>query len=542
MLDNQPPPLENYNLFRTDRVLREAVAREAPDRLNEELTALGELGGRAETIALGFDANEHPPRLLTHDRFGNRIDEVRFHPAWHALMTHALRAGLAGSAWDDPRPNAHVRRAAKFFLWSQVESGHGCPVSMTYAAVPVVRGIQGRGDAWLRALTQPHYDARTLPIARKSGGLCGMGMTERQGGSDVRTNETRAAAATTPGSGQEYLLEGQKWFCSAPASDAFLVLAQAPGGLSCFLVPRVLPDATRNAMHLVRLKEKLGNRSNASAEVEFHSAHGWLIGEEGEGLGRIVEMVNHTRLDCALGSAGLIRAALAQAIHHATYRRAFGKALIDQPLMRNVLADLALESEAATLLVLRVARTIDDSPKTASASALKRIGTALAKYYVCKRAPAIAGEALECLGGNGYVEESIMPRLYREAPLNSIWEGSGNVNALDVVRVLQKQPEAFAAWRAEIEAASDEPVIAAALRAFERDAREQSLDQSQARALSERMALLWQAALLRRYAPGFAAEAFLRSRFGAAGRTLGTLPPGLELRNIIDRAAPVEAA
>ena len=542
MFDNQPPPLENYNLFRTDRVLREVVAREAPDGLNDELTALGELGGRAETIALGFDANEHPPQLRAHDRFGNRVDEVRFHPAWHALMTHALRAGLAGWAWEDPHPNPHVRRAAKFFLWSQVESGHGCPVSMTYAAVPVVRGLQGAGDAWLRALTQPQYDARTLPIAQKSGGLCGMGMTERQGGSDVRTNETRAAAVTTPGSGREYLLNGQKWFCSAPSSDAFLVLAQAPGGLSCFLVPRILPDATRNAMQLVRLKDKLGNRSNASAEVEFHAAHGWLIGEEGGGLARIVEMVNHTRLDCALGSAGLIRAALAQAIHHATYRRAFGKALIDQPLMQNVLADLALESEAATLLALRVARTIDDSPKSASASALKRIGTALAKYYICKRAPAIAGEALECLGGNGYVEESIMPRLYREAPLNSIWEGSGNVNALDVVRVLQKQPEAFAAWRAELEAASDEPLVAAELAAFERDLRDQSIAQSQARALSEKMALLWQTALLHRYAPGFVAEAFARSRLGAAGRTLGTLPPGLQFRTIIDRAAPVEAA
>ncbi|HEY1881459.1 MAG TPA: acyl-CoA dehydrogenase family protein [Candidatus Cybelea sp.] len=540
MLDNQPPALENYNLFRTDRVLREAVAREAPDGVNGELTVLGELAGRAETIALGFDANEHPPELRTHDRFGERIDEVRFHPAWHTLMSHALRAGLAGLAWDDPRPNPHVRRAAKFFLWSQVEAGHGCPLSMTYAAVPVVRALQHAGATWVRALTQPHYDARTLPIEQKSGGLCGMGMTERQGGSDIRTNQTRAIAATTPGSGQEYLLDGQKWFCSAPASDAFLVLAQAPSGISCFLVPRVLPDATRNAMQLVRLKDKLGNRSNASAEVEFHAAHGWLIGDEGEGLVRIVEMVNHTRLDCALGSAGLMRAALAQAIHHAIYRRAFGKALIDQPLMQNVLADLALESEAATLLVLRVARTID-APNSPAASALKRIGTALAKYYICKRAPAIAAEALECLGGNGYVEESIMPRLYREAPLNSIWEGSGNVNALDVVRVLQKQPEAYAAWRAELEAALDEPLIAAELRGFERDLRDRSLAQAQARALGEKMALLWQAALLHRYAPSLVAEAFLRSRLGAAGRTLGTLPPAIDFRSIIDRAAPMEA-
>ncbi|HEX3369402.1 MAG TPA: acyl-CoA dehydrogenase family protein [Candidatus Cybelea sp.] len=541
MLDNQPPALENYNLFRTDRVSREAVAREAPDGGTDELTLLGELAGRTETIALGFDANEHPPELRTHDRFGERIDEVRFHPAWHTLMAHALRAGLAGLAWEDPGPNPHVRRAAKFFLWSQVEAGHGCPVSMTYAAVPVVRGMHAAA-AWVRALTQPQYDARALPIAQKTGGLCAMGMTERQGGSDVRTNQTRAMAATTSGSGQEYLLNGQKWFCSAPASDAFLVLAQAPGGISCFFVPRVLPDATRNAMQLVRLKDKLGNRSNASAEVEFHAAHGWLIGDEGEGLRRIVEMVNHTRLDCALGSAGLMRAALAQAIHHATYRRAFGKALIDQPLMQNVLADLALESEAATLLVLRLARAVDDSPKSPAASALKRIGTALAKYYICKRAPAIAAEALECLGGNGYVEESIMPRLYREAPLNSIWEGCGNLNALDVVRVLQKQPDAYAAWRAELEAASDEPLIAAELLAFERDLRDRSLEQAQARALAEKMALLWQTALLHRYAPGLVARAFLRSRLGAAGRTLGTLPPGIDFRGIIDRAAPLDAA
>jgi putative acyl-CoA dehydrogenase len=412
---------------------------------------------------------------------------------------------------------------------------------MTYASIPVISTQPQLAQTWLPALTQPHYDARSLPVREKLGALCGMGMTERQGGSDVRTNQTRAVAAAAPGGGKEYLLTGQKWFCSAPANDAFLVLAQAPGGLSCFLVPRVLADATRNAMHIVRLKDKLGNRSNASAEVEFADARGWLIGDEGEGLNRIVEMVNYTRLDCAIGSAGLVRGALAQAIHHATYRQAFGKALIDQPLMQNVLADLALESEAATILFLRVARCVDDSSRDRRAQALKRVGTALAKYYVCKRAPAVVGEALECLGGNGYVEESIMPRLYREAPLNSIWEGSGNINALDVVRVLYKQPEAFEALRSEIEPALGEPMIAQELRELERDARDAALDQSQARRLSERMALLWQAALLDQHAPAFVSQAFIRSRLGAPGRTAGTLAPGLELRRIIDRAAPVEA-
>ncbi len=534
---NQPPPLENYNLFTSDRALREALASKAPALETAELEELGALAGRPEIIALGFDANENPPSLRTHDRFGNRIDEVVFHPAWHALMQHGTAAGLHATPWNDRRPYPHLRRAAKFYLWAQVESGHGCPLSMTYAAVPVLRAQPELADAWLPALARPAYDPRLLPIAQKAAALCGMGMTEKQGGSDVRANRTRATPAGRSGPGREYRLTGHKWFCSAPMSDAFIVLAQAAHGLSCFLLPRVLSDGTRNAFAIARLKDKLGNRSNASAEVEFDDAAAWLIGEEGEGLRRIVEMVNYTRLDCAIGSAALMRAALAQAVHHAAYRRAFGAALIEQPQMQNVLADLALESEAAIALCLRVARTIDGREH----AALKRLGTALAKYYVCKRAPVVVGEALECLGGNGYVEESIMPRLYREAPLNSIWEGSGNINALDVLRIVRKHPEALSAWSEEVADALGDPRIARYAQRIETDVR--AGEDAQARSVSERMAIVWQAALLLRQAPPAFADAFVGARIGGeSGHALGTLPAGTPMRAIVDRAAPAEAA
>jgi putative acyl-CoA dehydrogenase len=539
VVENQPPPLEGYNLFATDKALVEALEREAPGSPPDEFELLGELAGRPEVIALGFAANEHPPQLQTHDRFGHRIDEVRFHPAWHTLMRHAVQAGLHGGPWRDLMPYPHARRAAKFFIWSQVESGHGCPISMTYAAVPAVSAQPELAAVWVPAFAERAYDPELRAIAQKTSALCGMGMTEKQGGSDVRANQTRAVAADRRGPGCEYLLTGHKWFCSAPMNDAFLVLAQTGAGISCFLVPRVLADGTRNPFAIARLKDKLGNRSNASAEVEFDATHGWLTGEEGRGLATIVEMVNYTRLDCTIGSAGLIRAALAQAVHHATYRFAFGAALIDQPLMQNVLADLALESEAATALFMRVARAIDDAPNDPRAAALKRIGTALGKYYVCKRAPAIVAEALECLGGNGYVEESSLPRLYREAPLNSIWEGSGNINALDVLRIMNKQPDALEAWRNEIEPALSQPRIAAEAQRLHRDLRDANELEGQARWIVERMALLWQAALLVRYAPTHVADGFVASRIGSgSGRTPGTLPRGVALRAIIDRAAP----
>ncbi len=542
-VDNQPPLLENYNLFETDRALVGALAQQTPAASTQELVSLGELAGRADTIALGFDANEHPPELHTHDRFGNRIDEVVFHPAWHRLMQYAAQAGLAGAPWRDQGPYPHVRRAAKFYVWGQVESGHGCPISMTYAAVPVIRTQPELAALWLGPLTARDYDPRLVNVTEKAAALCGMAMTEKQGGSDVRANTTRAVPARRGGSGCEYLLTGHKWFCSAPMNDAFLVLARAPGGLSCFLVPRVLADGTRNAFAIMRLKNKLGNRSNASAEIEFDQTRAWLIGEEGEGVARIVEMVNFTRMDCALGSTALLRASLVAATHHTSNRRAFGTPLIDYPLMQNVLADLALESEAALLLCVRVARAIDESAENPQAAALKRIGTALAKYYVCKRAPVAVGEALECLGGNGYVEESIMPRLYREAPLNSIWEGSGNINALDVLRILRKQPESLEAWRTEIASGLGDTVVRAEAERLLGDLRDPAMSAARGREISERMALLWQAALLVQHSPSPVADAFVASRIGSKwGRTFGTLPPGTDFRAIVERAAPQREA
>jgi putative acyl-CoA dehydrogenase len=538
VVENQPPALENYNVFLSDRVLVEAVAREAPGCSTGELTELGALAGRPETIALGFDANEHPPELRTHDRFGHRIDEVRFHPAWHELMRHATSYGLHGTPWEDAQPYPHVRRAAKFFVWSHVESGHGCPISMTYAAVPALRLQPEIASTWVPAFASRAYDPRLVPIAEKGAALCGMGMTEKQGGSDVRANTTRATPSSKGGPGKEYSITGHKWFCSAPMCDAFLVLAQAAAGLSCFFVPRVLADGSRNPFSIQRLKHKLGNRSNASSEIELDDTHGWLIGEEGRGVQTIVEMVNHTRLDCIVGSAGLIHEALVQAIHHAIYRNTFGAPLIDRPLMQNVLADVALESEGAIALFMRIARAIDEAPRDDQSAALKRIGTAVGKYYVCKRAPGVVGEALECLGGNGYVEESIMPRLYREAPVNSIWEGSGNINALDVLRIVRKQPESLAALRAEIEPVAGDARVRAELSALEREVGDVSALEARARSVAERLALLWQASLLMQYAPQAVADAFVDSRLARGGRTMGTLPASASVREIVERASP----
>jgi putative acyl-CoA dehydrogenase len=535
---NQPPPLENYNLYTSDRALREGLEREAPGVAHDDVRDIGELAGHPDVIQLGFDANANPPELHTHDRYGNRIDEVRFHPSYHVLMATAAGRGLHATPWVDEQPYAHVRRAAKFYLWSQVEAGHGCPISMTYAAIPALRHNAALTRDWLPKFAARAYDPRLLPIEDKQSATCGMAMTEKQGGSDVRANQTRATRTSAEGI---YALDGHKWFCSAPMSDAFLVLAQTDRGLTCFFVPRVLPDATRNTFLIQRLKDKLGNRSNASSEIEFDGTTlGWILGEEGRGVQTIVEMVNQTRLDCIIGSASLMRQALAQAIHHATYRYTFGAPLVHHVLMQNVLADLALESEAATALALRVSRTVDEAADYRSA-ALKRIGTAIGKYYVCKRAPGIAGEALECLGGNGYVEEFIMPRLYREAPVNSTWEGSGNIIALDVLRALRKHPESFDALRDEIEPAMADARITTAFRRLERDLAEDELEW-QARSLVERMALLWQASLLAQHAPNYVSDAFIETRIaGNWGGTMGTLPIKTALKGIVDRAAPVEA-
>jgi len=443
---NQATPLEGLDTFAVNRPLREALEREGGGFAVEAAHELGRLAGRPEVIALGFQANEHPPVLHTHDRVGRRIDEVEFHPAWHELMRLGVSYGLHAAPWRDPRPGAHVARATLFSLLSSVEAGFGCPISMTYSIVPALRAQPELAADWEPGLTSLDYDPGLRAPAGKRGLLAGMAMTEKQGGSDVRANTTVAEPVDGGGPGGEYALTGHKWFCSAPMCDVFLVLAQAPGGLSCFLVARVLPDGSRNAFHLQRLKDKLGNRSNASSEIELHGALARLVGEEGRGVPTIIEMVAHTRLDCCVGGATVMRQGVAHALHHTAERSAFGRRLIDQPLMINVLADLCVESEAATVTAMRLARAYDEAGESAEHGRFRRLATAVAKYWLCKRAPGHAHESLECLGGNGYVEASGLPRLYREAPLNGIWEGSGNVICLDVLRAMARDPggvEAF---------------------------------------------------------------------------------------------------
>ena len=531
---NQPPPLVGYDLFGADRALVEAVERHtAPELLDEvraELSGLGASAGSAQLQEWGAQANEHPPRLRTHDRYGHRIDEVEFHPAWHRLLGKGVGAGLT-TGWI--RPSGHVRRAAAFLVWTQVEAGTCCPLSMTNAAVPVLRADPELAAAWEPLLSSVIYDRELRPAARKAGALFGMGMTEKQGGSDVRANATAAAPLAEAGA---YALTGHKWFCSAPMSDGFLVLAQASAGLTCFLVPRVLEDGTRNVFLLQRLKDKLGNRSNASAEVEFDRTWARRVGEEGRGVRTIIEMVAATRLDCVLGSAGLMRQAVAQAVHHATHREAFGGRLADKPLMRNVLADLAIESEAATALALRLAAAYDDGGE--SERALLRLALPAAKYWVTKRCAPLVVEAAECLGGNGYVEESGLPRLVRESPLNSVWEGAGNIQALDVLRALQREPGALDAYLQEIGRAhgADHRLDRAVKDLFSELADLEGME-GRARRLVERLATVLQGSLLVRFAPPEVADAFCASRLGNDwGSTFGTLPSGLDLTAVVDRA------
>lgn len=536
-VSNQVPPLVDYDVFAADRALTEAVERHlAPELLAGARDELGELGrsaGSAQVQRWGAQANEYPPKLRTHDRYGHRIDEVEFHPAWHRLLGHAVTAGLT-DAWG--RPGGHVRRAAGFLVWTQPEGGHGCPLSMTHAAVPALRTDPVLAAEWEPRLTSWVYEEGLRPPEQKAGVLFGMGMTEKQGGSDVRANTTRAEPLSADG---EYLLTGHKWFCSAPMSDGFLVLAQAPGGLTCFLLPRVLPDGTRNAFAIQRLKDKLGNRSNASSEVEFEGTWARRVGDEGRGVRTIIEMVAATRLDCVLGSAALMRQAVAQAIHHCAYRSAFGGVLIEKPLMRNVLADLALESEAATVLALRLAAAYDAD--TEAERAFLRIAVPTAKYWVTKRCTPLAGEALECLGGNGYVEESGMPRLLREAPLNSIWEGSGNVQALDVLRALQREPQALNAFLQEVgRARGADHRLDGAIKDMLTELADLNGIEARARRLVERMALVLQGSLLVRWAPPEVADAFCASRLGGDwGTAFGTLPHSLDLASIVERARPV---
>jgi len=532
---NQPPPLVDYNLYLADAPLREALEREGASWAQDRVGDLGRLAGTQEAIDWGFQANANPPRLRTHDRFGERIDEVDFHPAWHRLMEVAVGHGLHAMPWREPRRGAHAARAAAFYIWSQVEGGHGCPVSMTYAAVAALRHQKDLAANWEPLMTTLDYDPGLRPPSTKRGVLFGMAMTERQGGSDVRTNTTRAVPTGTDG---EHLLAGQKWFCSAPMCDAFLVLAQAPGGLTCFLLPRILPDGTRNNFHIQRLKDKLGNRSNASSEIELKDAWATIVGEEGRGVRTIIEMVNHTRLDCVIGSASLMRQAVAQATHHTAHRSAFGKLLIDQPLMANVLADLAVESEATTILMMRLAGAFDRASDPAEAH-FRRLALAVGKYWTCKRAIAVVAEALECHGGNGYVEESILPRLYREAPLNSIWEGSGNVNALDVLRALSREPESLPAFFAEVEQASPDERLDPAVAALKRELANTDGAESRARRIVERMAVVLQGSLLLRYGDPSAAEAFCASRLaGDWGGSFGTLPSSVGFASIIERHRP----
>jgi len=533
---NQPPPFEGRNLYATQPALREAVTREGAAWAQEQLHAWGALLGRAETFALAARANRCAPELSTYDRFGNRVDEVAFDPSWHELMALAMREGEHSSPWAEPRAGAHVARAAAYLMHAEVENGTQCPLTMTYAAVPVLRrhteALPWLGATWLPRALSRDYDPRSLPAGAKTSVLIGMGLTERQGGSDVRTNQTRATHVHD----SEYRIAGQKWFFSAPMCDAHLVLAQAEGGLSCFVLPRFLPDGSRNAVRLQRLKDKLGNRSNASSEVEFDGATAWRLGEEGRGIPVIIEMVQHTRLDCAIGSAGLIRGAVAQALHHAGHRRAFGRTLIEQPLMRNVLADLVLEDEAATALALRLARAFEASHDSADA-AVARLATPALKYWICKRAPTVIAEAMEVIGGNGYVEESQLPRLYREAPLNSIWEGSGNVMCLDVQRAARREPAAVEALLAELSLARGaNPRLDQHVAALKRMFADEAHEEANARRLAGAVAVGLAAALLVQHAPPALADAYCGSRLGEGG-ALGTLRAGADQAAIIARAS-----
>ncbi|QLJ01834.1 acyl-CoA dehydrogenase family protein [Streptomyces sp. NEAU-sy36] len=532
---NQPPPLVPYDAS-DDAALLEGLRREGAGWAEEDVRRLGVRAGSAEAQEWGEQANRHEPVLRTHDRYGHRVDEVEFHPGWHHLLRTAVGAGLAGSAWADERPGAHVARTAGGLVWGHTDTGHGCPTSMTYAAVPTLRAQPELAEIYEPLLTSREYEPGLRVPTGKRGLLAGMGMTEKQGGSDVRTNTTTATPTGEPG---VYTLRGHKWFTSAPMCDVFLVLAQAPGGLSCFLVPRVLPDGSRNAFRIQRLKDKLGNRSNASSEPEFDRTVAWLVGPEGRGVKTIIEMVNCTRLDCVMATATLMRRTLVEAGHHAGHRTAFGARLLEQPLMRHVLADLALESEAATTLTLRLAGAADRAVRGDDGErAFRRIATAVGKYWVTKRGPAFTAEALECLGGNGYVEDSGMPRHYREAPLLSIWEGSGNVNALDVLRALGREPVSAEALFAELALARGADArLDAAVASLKTELA--GADQFGARRLVERTALALQAALLVRHAPHAVADAFCASRLGGDwGHAFGTLPAGTDVDTILNRALP----
>jgi len=537
---NQAVPLENHNPYELDLAMVEGVKRGNAQWYEDKVKEFGAITGRPDTIEKGFQANRNKPELRTHDRFGHRIDEAAFHPAYHDLFALGIQYQMHALPWNEPREGAFVGRAAIHNLLTQIEAGVGCPITMTFAAVPALRTTPEIADEWVPRLTSTQYDPSMRPAPDKAGCTMGMAMTEKQGGSDVRANTTRAEPIGAGGPGGEYFLTGHKWFCSAPMCDAFLTLAQTENGLSCFLVPRWLPDGTRNRFAIQRLKDKLGNHSNASSEIEYQQTWARMVGEEGRGVPTIIEMVNHTRLDCVIGSTALMRQAVTQALHHTTYRSAFGALLKDQPLMQNVLADLAIESEAATTLMMRLSQMYDEAAADESHRPGVRIMTAISKYWVCKRGPGVVYEALECLGGAGYVEEGIMPRLYREIPLASIWEGSGNVMCLDVLRAMAREPETIPALLAELQkAAGANKHYDAALAALQQEVGHTEEMQRRARRLVEQMAMLLQACQLVQFAPSEVSEAFCATRLaGEGGQQYGTLPAGVPMQSIIERAYP----
>jgi putative acyl-CoA dehydrogenase len=548
---NQVPPLEGVDVFASNLPLVEAVEREGAGWVSERASALGRLVGGEPQQLWGRLANENKPVLRTHDRYGNRIDEVDFHPAWHQLMRMGVEHELHSLPWTSQEPFPHTARAAMYMTAMQAEAGFACPITMTFAVVPALRKQPEMAAEWEPLVTATTYDPRLVPAAEKGSAIAGMAMTEKQGGSDVRANTTVANPLNGGGAGGEYELLGHKWFCSAPMSDMFLVLAQTtdsdPPGLSCFLLPRILPDGTRNAFHIQRLKDKLGNHSNASSEIELHGAWARMLGDPGRGVPTIIEMVGHTRLDCVIGTAAGMRAGVIGATHHAAHRSAFGKLLIDQPLMQNVLADLCLESEASTALAMRLARAYDEAHADADAGddssdaqLFKRLATAVGKFWTCKRAPNHAFESLECLGGAGYVEESGMPRLYREAPLASIWEGSGNVMSLDVLRALTRSPRSLEVFLDEVEqAAGADARLDARVLALKDQFADPATLESRARRVVESMALCLQGSLLVRNAPPAVADAFCASRLsGDGGLEYGTLPAGVDFEAIIARSRP----
>lgn len=538
-VENQPSPLENYNLYLSDVALQKTMTREGAAQSQMDLTAFGQLTGSSEVIKWGFQANKQKPEFRSHDRYGRRVDEIEFHPAYHKLMETAVVNGLHATPWIDNRPGKNVFRAGMSYLMSQVEAGHGCPITMTFAAIPTIRKQPSIAKIWEPLITSRTYDPRNIPVDQKQGVTIGMAMTEKQGGSDVRANSTRAYPIGPRGGGEIYELVGHKYFVSAPMCDAFLVLAQAEGGISCFLVPRWRPDGSKNPLQLQQLKNKMGNVSNASSETELRGAMGWLIGEEGRGIANILEMVALTRFDCMIGSSSGMRQAMAQILHHASQRKAFGKQLIDQPLMQNVLADLAIESEAAMALTMRMARAID-TPDDEHEQLIARIGTAIGKYWICKRTPGHAYEAMECIGGSAVMEDSIMPRLYREAPINAIWEGSGNVQCLDMLRAMSRTPGSLEAIFSEIDEAKGQNKF---FDQFVNQTKNQFTDLSnveyRARVLVEHLALSLQASVLLRADNETVADVFCAARLqNGTHQMYGTLPQGVDCEAIITRAKP----